>query len=460
MSTTKNGSVENLVSILARYSGTGAKPYVLFLGAGVSIPSGLPSGTGLVDAVLNDSGYGSQIEDDKHRQEVRWSRFQAVWDNLGREGQETTLRKLLTSSRENSGLKCLAELIRDGYFDFVLSTNIDQLLEQHVIRAGVPQDQFVVTVASVMRPEIIGDVLTRKFGKHLLKLHGDLAHREWAFSPRELYRFTGSLQTRLEDFLKDRDVILVGHSLHDEDVLEWLSFPTSLPGHTLWYVNRDPIPEHISKLLSRQRIVNEVVSPAGDSERFFCELRDGISRLAEPDILDFSAPPPSPLRLVNGVADYFGEGSYGLGSPERGVPETNGVALWRTAAPVEYDVTAEFKIVNPGPDDTGWVGILVKASGPYLSGGWLCYLRTSGSLEILPREGSPEFVATPARPAERPVQMVVRARHGEVVVELPEFSSLVKMSIGPLQDFLSGQVVALHTFGVNARFTRLELKAS
>ena len=143
-----------------------------------------------MDTVINDPGYGAGANDAAQTRAARWSRFQSIWEIDGRETQETILRKLLAPNRQSHGLQCLAELVRDGYFDFILSTNIDDLLERYVIRAGVPLDQFVVTYAHIMRREVVEDVFTRKQGKYLVKLHGHIGHREWAFSDREIYRFT------------------------------------------------------------------------------------------------------------------------------------------------------------------------------------------------------------------------------------------------------------------------------
>src|SRR5207244_4312487 len=106
--------IRDLAQIINNSRGVSTKPYVLILGAGVSMPAGLPNSTGLIDRVLSGA---PEIERDASTAN-RWERFERRWNTIGHDRQRAYLDTLLTGTRDAKGIGCLADMLADGHFDY------------------------------------------------------------------------------------------------------------------------------------------------------------------------------------------------------------------------------------------------------------------------------------------------------------------------------------------------------
>ena len=126
---------------------SGSHPYVLVLGAGASVASGTSLNRAVVERVVGTydlkafDAYLAQCSDDE--------RF-------------TILRDLVEGTSPSKGYQSLVELIRAGYFDVILSTNFDPLLEDAIAELPMRRRDYVFLVHGVMDPELVADHLDNK----------------------------------------------------------------------------------------------------------------------------------------------------------------------------------------------------------------------------------------------------------------------------------------------------------
>jgi O-acetyl-ADP-ribose deacetylase (regulator of RNase III) len=187
---------------------------VLFVGAGLSRPAGLPDWTGLL-AVLAER-LGLKLGDDT-RQPIDFSLDLAQWyvDRLGRDSLEELIQERFAQTGQ--GKLCGIEPTLAHYFllslpvRLVLTTNYDDLLER-ALRA-LRRDPLVVT-----EPREV--VLTGSAGLHcVVKFHGDANSRKNFVLTRD--DFDGFFDTHpvmssfLEGLLLNQTFLFFGYGLRD-----------------------------------------------------------------------------------------------------------------------------------------------------------------------------------------------------------------------------------------------------
>ena len=211
-------------------------PYILFLGAGASISSECSSMMQIVDDVLgsNDSKQFGEWEKnitdatainfeygELKKEEINGKKrdqFFKIWRVLDRDSQYAILRKHLWENKEPSnGYVDLVHLIDIGHIKVILSTNLDNLLEKALNKAGLYQpDDFIVIVNGKDKPEEIREQLESDRGQlKLIKLHGTLeSPKSYAFTPEEVFDFEKTIKPYLSQII-NQSLVIIGHSMHD-----------------------------------------------------------------------------------------------------------------------------------------------------------------------------------------------------------------------------------------------------
>ena len=106
----------------------------------------------------------------------------------------------------------------------------------------------------------------------VIKLHGDLHHRLFAFTPEEIWQFSDRIEQVLRDFLK-QDLIISGHSMRDNDINRCID----RDGGAVWYINpSEPASgDTISQVLG-VRSGEVVAGEMGYFDNFFVALRNTL----------------------------------------------------------------------------------------------------------------------------------------------------------------------------------------
>jgi len=245
-------------------------PYVLILGAGASLTSGASSFGKVIESVVND--YSS-----KDSNAMSWddkvAEFYDILDGFSESERYAIIKRHIEGQRPSAGYHALAQLAREGYFDVIFSTNYDTFVEDAFADVGLRSRDFTVLINGQDTEEGIVKALSYPQPRiKLVKLHGDLGARVFAFTPEEVFQFSEKIERVLTDYLS-RDVIISGHSMRDDDINRCLRER----GGSLWYVN--PSAPTASDFIWRAMRVRKGTAIEGEDgyfDNFFCALRDEL----------------------------------------------------------------------------------------------------------------------------------------------------------------------------------------
>jgi mannose-6-phosphate isomerase-like protein (cupin superfamily) len=173
----------------------------------------------------------------------------------------------------------------EGYFDVVLTTNWDALLERALAEL-VQQEEYKVLIRGEIPDDLVADHLLSPIPRiKVVKLHGDIVSRILLMRDEETRSFSNKLAESLGRLLEG-DVVVAGSSLQDMDLLEML-FTRAGKGGSLTFVSpRPPRPQSASELLIQRSAASAITGPDGDFDRFLATLNLEIQRLAAPANLD------------------------------------------------------------------------------------------------------------------------------------------------------------------------------
>ncbi len=168
----KMDRIADLAQRMKAKRASGSHPYVLVLGAGASISSGTSLNRAVVERVVGTydlkkfDGYLCRCSDDE--------RF-------------SILRDLVEETLPSKGYQGLAELIRAGYFNVILSTNFDPLLEDAVTALRMRPRDYIFLVHGVMEPDVIANQIDNPVPRvKIVKLHGDLFYHKFYYTGEEI----------------------------------------------------------------------------------------------------------------------------------------------------------------------------------------------------------------------------------------------------------------------------------
>jgi S1-C subfamily serine protease len=242
----------------------GDKPPVLLLGAGASVDAGIGAMKDLFAffGVPDFDGFAKYIAATTAAERYRYlSNFLST-----RKPDEVT-----------SGYQALATLCAQNYFDFVLTTNMDPLLDDALAAARLWRRDYLLMVNGVIRPDRLDLLLSGQSPRvKIVKLHGDLFQRFMAWTVEEMDDFLTQIAPALKPAVAGRDVLVVGHSLRDERIRD-LAQST---GGALWFTHPQQVPDH----LVQNATMRAVVAPEVAFEKFFPALAQALQ-------LETPAPP-------------------------------------------------------------------------------------------------------------------------------------------------------------------------
>ena len=251
--------IEALTRLMNIRRDTAEPPYVLVLGAGASLSSGCSSGARIIEDVV---GQLSRKDVAALSWEEKITEFYDLLDNLSPTERYTILKSHVVGQSPSPGYRHLAQLIKAGYFDIIFSTNFDVFLEDALSDAGLRARGFTVLIGSRESEEEIVRVLGFSEPRvKLVKLHGDLPARIFAFTPEEIFQFSDKIEKVLKEYLS-RDIIIVGHSMRDDDLNRCIRSR----GGSIWYTN--PAPPTASDFVGRAIKVRRGSIISGEMGKF------------------------------------------------------------------------------------------------------------------------------------------------------------------------------------------------
>ena len=261
--------------------------YILWLGAGASVSSGIPSASGIVsellrrtyaqqeNIVVHEASQASETEILQWASNtLKWfktkdpykSEYAQVMENVYPTPgmREQLLRRMLQRAQLSVGYRLLGLLLKRGVFDTVLTTNFD-----HLVRQGadpvLPQP-----IKEVNALDQYSELQPFPEEPRLVRLHGDFWHDNTLNTERELEDTPTIRFDAVKRLLHSYGLIVVGYGGWDRSVMDNLFSPLKNASHTLrkglYWCHQKGVP--LSPL------VESFLSDAPDDRVFLVEIED------------------------------------------------------------------------------------------------------------------------------------------------------------------------------------------
>jgi hypothetical protein len=276
-----NPQVKNLANLM-RMKKQAGETFVLLLGAGASMSSGVVRTQQLMEELLQKFGQDlsgtDRLED----------RFDALWRRTSDANRRAFLQPYLDRT-PSSGYSKLAALIGAGFFEVALTFNFDDLVEKSLASIGFTNYKRIIR-GETIEDEMQKLVDAREPSFKLVKLHGSLKSADhFLFDVNEMNEYPaaiGSLVSRITS----GDIITCGYAFKDLCVIRAFA----QRGGSVVCVDPVGVPRELRGFLRDRR--SDDLSIAAFFDDFFDELHHEL--LSPPDAVPPEPVPPNPFKFL------------------------------------------------------------------------------------------------------------------------------------------------------------------
>jgi hypothetical protein len=270
--------------------------FVLMIGAGASFTSGMPPTDALKQALLDRFGphaAGSGLAE-------RWDAF---WENMPPGNRELTLQTYFSGLKPSPGYLCLAEMLKQGFFDVVITMNFDNMLESALDAVGVGSPEKGVPVRSDWSDEAVCRAMKASTPRiKILKLHGSAKSAgTFLFTGAEMVCYPECIEELVKD-LTSRDVLICGYGFEDMCMLR--AFSTK--GESIFCVNPAGASAKLKALMACRHSELNVID--GNDARFDDFFESLATAVREGTVVP-KPPAVNPFRFLEGYgpgdSDWF-----------------------------------------------------------------------------------------------------------------------------------------------------------
>lgn len=248
--------------------------YILFLGAGASITSGIRSGSKLVEVWKNEIYNSENTELSLSLEE--WLKTQLSWYDDNNEYSSLFEKRFdLPAQRRNFieaevsdkipfiGYAYLVKLVNKNFINTIMTTNFDDLLSEAFYIYGDHNNSD--NYRSLNRPIIcahdstINSININSKRPKIIKLHGDYLYDNIKSSLRETESLETNIKNKLIELSKNKGLIVIGYAGSDRSIMDTLNFLLSnedyLKHGVYWCLRKgDPVSKSLEKLLWKDRV--------------------------------------------------------------------------------------------------------------------------------------------------------------------------------------------------------------
>jgi hypothetical protein len=245
--------IRNLAQFIKDKKDRGDK-YVLMLGAGASLTSGIKPTRSLMEELIDKYLHSKEgsLED----------RFDRLWTQSSKEDRQVMLEPYLACA-PSEGFHQLADLIAREYFDLIITFNFDRLLERALDEASF-RDYRTLIRGEMPTEAIAALVSAPKPRVKILKMHGSLESvNTFLFSREEMLNYPSDFESLIKE-ITGRDIIICGYGFNDMAVMR--AFNTSKDAGSIHFVNPTGAVDNIKGFLIARRSQDKVVD--GDLGKF------------------------------------------------------------------------------------------------------------------------------------------------------------------------------------------------
>ena len=288
--------IEHLAELLKRIKDKGLPKPIVFLGAGASKSGNIPLASEIVNDILEKYGTLIKVKElpEKERTYANLMKCLEVFD------RKELLRGYIEKAKINVTHLYLAQLMMEGYVDYVLTVNFDNLM----LRALALYNYFPPTYDMA----ILKDLTTADYNeKSVFYLHGThnglwlLNTKEEMAKPYEVLKMT------MAKISTNRPWIVIGYSGEDP-IIEHIKNLGSFEHGLYWVAYKDNDPsERVCNGLLNDEIKNCSVIKGYDADSFMLELNTKLG-LEQPPILE--KPFTALQKTLENIVDIEDEEPY------------------------------------------------------------------------------------------------------------------------------------------------------
>jgi hypothetical protein len=280
----ERGDIQTLAEQIYEQRQAGEDLYTVFLGSDVLLSPQRQTWEQLVTRTLRKYGEYRVY----HSKEEHLSQFYSVIEHLEQEERYHWLYSCLQRVRPSQGHHYLAALVDRGYFNVVLSTNVDTCLEKTLGEIGASTTHYSVLNVDTELPDFYFE---DDRSVVIIKLYGDIGTTRFKLSPSETCWWSDRLRGVSRDALQKR-VLMVGYDQRRDSDLFHI-FPHT-EGNPVWYVD-DEEPPRADPLavVAEKRTLFYVSGQDASFDVLFKDLYQHILKLE--GLPQPALPPVSPL---------------------------------------------------------------------------------------------------------------------------------------------------------------------
>ncbi len=290
------GQVDYIAHLLKEAKDKQYNKPIVFIGAGMSVTGGIPSAGEIAKEILAKYKDNPKIKK-LSKEDKTYTNLMACLTTAER---NALLNHYIDEAKVNVGYIYLAHLIKEGYIDYVLTVNFDNL----ILRAMAMYNMFPPTYDL----SILKDLTTDRIEKQSVTyLHG--THRGlWMLNTdTELKKISKICTPFLNKIADRRTWIVLGYS-GDDKVLDHIADLGSFTNDLYWVTHKDKEPgKRVLELLLDQDNSHSYLVKGYDADSFMLKLHSEVG-LRTPDILD--TPFTSLQNTINSIVDVSDEHEY------------------------------------------------------------------------------------------------------------------------------------------------------
>jgi tetratricopeptide (TPR) repeat protein len=285
----KEITIKKLAYLLNQAKNNNQPKPIFFLGAGASASGDIPLASKIVENILEKYSDSPFLEDLNEQEK---SSYPKLMECLLPDQRNQLLKEYIDKAKINVTHIYLAQLLSEGYADYILTVNFDNLM----LRALALYNIFPSTYDMA----ILKDLTTTKFKeKSVVYLHGQ-HHGLWLLNTPSEMEKVKDIIPRIFDSIKDkRPWIFIGYSGNDP-IFEHIKNLGRFDNGLYWLAYKDNEPESNVVEFLKESNVNASILKGYDSDSFMIKLNEALN-LPQPQILD--KPFSSLKNMLNVITD-------------------------------------------------------------------------------------------------------------------------------------------------------------
>ncbi|MBE2186471.1 MAG: hypothetical protein IAE99_06840 [Rhodothermales bacterium] len=253
----------------------GGSPATLFLGAGLSKSAGIPLANEFVERILRDDHFKTRFPGRKAATDPDGDGTVLTYPECMKKLTPTERRDVIGPFMEEATLNrahlAIAQLMKHGYVDRILTVNFDPLLVKACALVGEFPAVYDLATAQDFAPQLM-------HRKAICYLHGQALGAFLVNTEAEGRKQAKRLAPLLHDTFRDRFVLVAGYSGQNDPLLRAFLSAGAFERHLVWTCYEDEPGDHLDDLLKpnakQPRFTHAL--PGQSADTFFVALAEAL----------------------------------------------------------------------------------------------------------------------------------------------------------------------------------------